>query len=69
MTYYINYINTRDAYRGVELKADSIEDLINQLLFKKDIASVEEVVELEAIPGDVESKEDDFIDWITRNRI
>ena len=69
MTYYVNYINTRDSYRGIELKADSIEDLINQLIFKKDIASVEEVVELDDISEEIESKEDDFIDWITRNRI
>lgn len=66
MTYYINYINTRDAYRGMELSADSIEDLINQLLFKKDIASIEEVVELEDPPTD--SKEDELLDWIARNR-
>ena len=67
MTYYINYINTKDSYRGMELSATSLEDLINQLLYKKDIASVEEVVELEDSAND--AKEDELLDWIARNRV
>lgn len=68
MVYYINYIDTKNSYKGLETSADSIEDLFNQLIHRRDIASIDEIVELE--DNGISSKDDDELeDWIALNRI
>lgn len=68
MVYYINYIDTKNSHKGLETSADSIEDLFNQLIHRRDIASIDEIVELE--DNGISSKDDDELeDWIALNRV
>lgn len=70
MTYYINYMDKKGSYKGLETSADSLEELVNTLLYKRDIASVEEIVELpDTVSNDSEITDDDFEDWLAKNRI
>lgn len=68
MVYYVNFIDLKESHRGVELTADGIEDLINQLIHRRDIATVDEVVELEEDDADIPYNSE-LSDWIERNRI